>query len=36
MLLKKGGRLILEIGFDQKLIKLSIIKKEKYFIKQCN
>ena len=32
MLLKKGGRLILEIGFDQKLKIVQLLKKEKYFI----
>ncbi len=32
MLLKKGGKLVLEIGFDQKLKMLNLLKKEKFFV----
>ena len=31
-LLKIGGKLVLEIGFDQKLKVIKLIKKEKYFV----
>ena len=31
-LLKIGGKLILEIGFDQKLKVSELLKKEKYFV----
>ena len=31
-LLKVGGKLILEIGFDQKLRVIKLLKKEKYFV----
>ena len=31
-LLKIGGKLVLEIGFDQKLKVIKLLKKEEYFV----
>ena len=31
-LLKKGGKLVLEIGFDQKLEMLRLLKNKKFFL----
>jgi release factor glutamine methyltransferase len=35
-LLKKGGKLILEIGFDQKLRARELLKEEKYFVNKIS
>ena len=32
ILLKRGGKLVLEIGFDQKIKMFELIKKEKFFL----
>ncbi len=35
-LIKKGGKFVLEIGFDQKNIVISLLKKEGFYIKSIN
>ena len=32
ILLKKGGKLVLEIGFDQKIEMLRMLKKKNFFL----